>query len=290
MIGALVKQANKSRERRMLKQRVITAAILLPLVIAAILTLRDPHFAIVSLIVMVGIGGWEWAKMAGHDMRPSRALFVAGLFVLAAIAYWYSEVFFPIVMIVSLLWWVMAFVLMVTYQRETRLYQKYSWIFTAAAHIVLISSWWFLDKLHTFNAYWILYLLLLIVIADTAAYFTGKAFGKRKLAPELSPGKTVEGVMGALAGVLIWSILAIFFFKIPTNYWLYFVLLSLLTAVASVGGDLFISMMKREAGLKDSGSILPGHGGLLDRIDSLLAALPVFTIGLAWAGLQNLAS
>lgn len=274
----------------MLKQRVITAAILLPLVIVGILTLRDPHFAAISFIIIVGIGGWEWARMAGHDMRPSRTLFVASLFVLAAIAYWYSAVFFPIVMIVSLLWWIIAFVLMVNYRRETRLYQKHHWIFTAAAHIVLISSWWFLDKLHTFNAYWILYLLLLIVIADTAAYFTGKAFGKRKLAPELSPGKTVEGVMGALAGVLIWSILAIFFFNIPASYWIYFVLLSLLTAVVSVGGDLFISMMKREAGLKDSGSILPGHGGLLDRIDSLMAALPVFTIGLVWAGLQNLAA
>jgi phosphatidate cytidylyltransferase len=272
----------------MLKQRIITAVILLPLVIAGILLLIKPLFALFSFVIIIGIGGWEWARMAGYEKVQSRLLFILSLSMLAGIVYGYSDVFFPIVMSIALIWWGIALVLMVSYQQKMDFYQKNEWIFTVAAHIVLVSAWWFLAKLHTFNAQWILYLLLLIVIADTAAYFSGKRFGKRKLAPELSPGKTTEGVLGAVFGVLLWSVLAIVFFNVPSNYWFYFVLLSLLTALISVGGDLFISMMKREAGLKDSGSILPGHGGLLDRIDSLLAALPLFTIGLVWAGLQDL--
>lgn len=272
----------------MLKQRIITASILLPLVVAGILLLPEFVFTMISLLIVIGIGGWEWAKMAGHERFQAQLLFILSLVTLAVIVYSYSSVFFPVVMTVALGWWIIAFILMARYQQKTGFYQKNEWIFTVAAHIVLVSAWWFLTQLHAFSPLWILYLLLLIVIADTAAYFSGKQFGIRKLAPELSPGKTIEGVMGAVAGVLVWSVVAIVYFHIPTRYWLYFVLLSILTALVSVGGDLFISMMKRESGLKDSGSILPGHGGLLDRIDSLLAALPLFTIGLMWVGLQEL--
>lgn len=272
----------------MLKQRVITAVILLPLVIASILLLPETVFALLSLAILIGIGGWEWAKMAGHEKHPSRWLFILSLLMLAGIVYHYSAVFFPFIMAIAIMWWIVALMLMINYQQKTVFYQRHEWIFTVAAHVVLVAAWWFLTKLHGMNPLWILYLILLIVIADTAAYFAGRRFGKRKLAPELSPGKTIEGVLGAMIGVLLWSIIAIVFFDIPTNYWIYFILLSVLTALLSVAGDLFISMMKREAGLKDSGAILPGHGGLLDRVDSLLAAIPLFTIGLLWADLQNL--
>lgn len=272
----------------MLKQRVITAVILLPLVIASILLLPETVFALLSLAILIGVGGWEWARMAGHDKYPSRWLFILSLVTLAGIVYHYSAVFSPFLMAIAIMWWIIALLLMINYQQKNVFYQRNEWIFTVAAHIVLVAAWWFLNKLHGINPHWILYLLLLIVIADTAAYFSGRRFGKRKLAPELSPGKTIEGVLGAIAGVLLWSMVAIIFFNISSSYWLYFVLLSVLTALLSVAGDLFVSMMKREAGLKDSGSILPGHGGLLDRVDSLLAAIPLFTIGLLWAGLQNL--
>jgi phosphatidate cytidylyltransferase len=121
-----------------------------------------------------------------------------------------------------------------------------------------------------------------VAITDSGAYFTGKAFGRNKLAPELSPGKTREGMFGGVAGAVVWSILGAWFFDLPATDWLYFILLSLVVAFMSVSGDLFESLIKREAGMKDSGDILPGHGGILDRVDGLIATLPIFTLGIFW--------
>ncbi len=272
----------------MLKQRIITAAIILPIVLVAILTLRNGYFILFASIPILLIGGWEWARLIMLKDYRLRGRYVIGLVLVAAVAYFLNSFTFPVIMIISLLWWVAAIALLVTYKRESTFFMHRPWVFAIAGFIVLISAWWFLGKLHEFNPLWVLYLIMLTVIADTGAYFSGKAFGKHKLSPELSPGKTVEGAIGGLLGVLIWSGLAIGYFNVPTNYGFYFVLLSLLTAVLSIAGDLFISMMKRESGYKDSGTILPGHGGILDRVDSQLAALPVFTIGLVWAGLQGL--
>lgn len=272
----------------MLKQRIITAAIILPIVLAAILTLRNGYFILFAFIPLILIGGWEWARLIMLKDYRLRGRYVIGLVLVAAVAYFLNSFTFPVIMITSLLWWIAAIALLVTYKRESTFFMHRPWVFAIAGFIVLISAWWFLGKLHEFNPLWVLYLIMLTVIADTGAYFAGKAFGKHKLSPELSPGKTIEGAIGGLVGVLIWSGLAIWYFKVPTNYWIFFVLLSLLTAILSIAGDLFISMMKRESGYKDSGTILPGHGGILDRVDSQLAALPVFTTGLVWAGLQGL--
>ena len=121
-------------------------------------------------------------------------------------------------------------------------------------------------------------------MADSAAYFVGKRFGRNKLAEQLSPGKTREGVLGALAGTLILSFIGLWIWRAELQFGLaiYFVLLCLLSALISVVGDLFESLLKRNAGKKDSGKLIPGHGGVLDRIDSLLAAAPGFMLGLYW--------
>ena len=273
----------------MLKQRIVTALALLPLVVIAILLLGNNSFILVSFIPLVAIGGWEWTRLIMLENHPKlRYAYLAGLVFVAIIIFYFNSLIFPVVIVSSLLWWGVALFLLTIYRRQTTLFMHNPWIFAIAGFIVLISSWWFLGKLHAFNPKWVLYLIMLTAIADTGAYFTGKAFGKRKLAPELSPGKTVEGAMGGLLGVFFWSLVGAWYFHVPANYWIYFVLLSLLTAVVSIAGDLFISMMKRESGFKDSGSILPGHGGILDRVDSQLAALPIFTTGLVWAGLQGL--
>jgi phosphatidate cytidylyltransferase len=126
----------------------------------------------------------------------------------------------------------------------------------------------------------VLFLLVLIWIADSGAYFAGRRWGRRKLAPLVSPGKTREGAYGALAGGLLWGgvLAALYGVSVPQQGGL--VLLCLLTVVASIVGDLYESLSKRERGVKDSGSLLPGHGGILDRIDSLTAAAPVFALGL----------
>jgi phosphatidate cytidylyltransferase len=152
--------------------------------------------------------------------------------------------------------------------------------------LVLIPAWAGLVWIHQLSRgpYLVLFLLVLIWIADSGAYFAGRRWGRRKLAPLVSPGKTREGAYGALAGGLLWGgvLAALYGVSVPQQGCL--VLLCLLTVVASIVGDLYESLSKRERGVKDSGSLLPGHGGILDRIDSLTAAAPVFALGLHLIG------
>jgi phosphatidate cytidylyltransferase len=129
---------------------------------------------------------------------------------------------------------------------------------------------------------WLFYALALVWIADIGAYFSGKKFGKNKLAPHISPGKTKEGLVGAVAATSIYTLVASYYFSLDNERAVLLVMLSVILTFISVSGDLYISFLKREAGLKDSGSILPGHGGILDRIDSVLAAMPVFLLGFNW--------
>ena len=131
----------------------------------------------------------------------------------------------------------------------------------------------------------ILLLLLIVWAADTGAYFAGKTFGKRKLAPNISPGKTRAGLFGGLIAAPLVALVAVSLMPVESIGTTQLVLLSLVTALVSVGGDLMISLHKRTSGFKDSGSLLPGHGGILDRVDSLLAAAPFFALGLLVAGL-----
>jgi len=143
-----------------------------------------------------------------------------------------------------------------------------------------------LITLHQHHPLLVLYLIFLVAITDSGAYFTGKAFGKNKLAPELSPGKTREGMFGGVVGAVVWSVLSAWFFGLSSTDFFYFILLSLAVAFMSVAGDLFESLIKREAGQKDSGNILPGHGGILDRVDGLIATLPLFTLGIFWGAVR----
>ena len=127
-----------------------------------------------------------------------------------------------------------------------------------------------------------MFLLALVWVADITAYFVGKRFGKNKLAPLLSPGKSREGVIGALLASLVMAIIGLRIFTFDKQASMYFIGLCVLTALISVVGDLYESLLKRKAGAKDSGTILPGHGGVLDRIDSLTAAAPIYLLGLYW--------
>jgi phosphatidate cytidylyltransferase len=172
---------------------------------------------------------------------------------------------------------------MVPYKRNQGVAHQ-TWLLPLSAFLVLIPAWLALLELHSKTPALVLYLIFLVAIADSGAYFAGKVMGITKLAPELSPGKTKEGFKGGLFGAGFWALLASFYFGLSLGDALVFILLSLLVAAISVGGDLYESLLKREAGEKDSGTLLPGHGGILDRIDGLLAALPVFTLGLLMIG------
>jgi phosphatidate cytidylyltransferase len=137
-----------------------------------------------------------------------------------------------------------------------------------------------LRSLPEFGAGYVLFLLIMIAAADTGAYFSGRLWGRHKLAPQISPGKTWEGVLGAIAATLVIALSGALWFQVEPLYWMMFVGICLLTVLFSIIGDLFESMIKRQKGVKDSGNLLPGHGGVLDRIDSLTAAAPLFLLGL----------
>jgi phosphatidate cytidylyltransferase len=146
---------------------------------------------------------------------------------------------------------------------------------------VLLSAWMFFSRLRAFyDVEMAFYFLILIWAADIVAYFVGKKYGQTKLAPEISPGKTLAGMYGALIAGLVCAVALSLIYGFDLMIASDFVLLSVLTVLLSIYGDLFFSLVKRQRGVKDSGSILPGHGGILDRIDSLIAAAPFFYAGI----------
>jgi len=263
-----------------LKQRIITAVVLIIAVLLGVLFLPNTLFAAAALVVFVSIGGWEWGKLVGFTGQ-TQGLFVVGLLVTALIAYLIKDLRWAFI-VAGVIWWASVLVLLAIYEQGTYFYKNNPWLLRLAAFLVLIPAWIALVTLHQHHPYLVLYLIFLVAITDSGAYFTGKALGKNKLAPELSPGKTREGMFGGVAGAVVWSILGAWFFALPANEWLFFILLSLVVAFMSVSGDLFESLIKREAGQKDSGHILPGHGGILDRVDGLIATLPLFTLGIFW--------
>jgi phosphatidate cytidylyltransferase len=262
----------------MLRQRVITALVLGPLVILVVLAV--PHTitaAVLSLLVVAG--AWEWSAFPGFTAYSARLAYVAFISV-CLVASWYvgiDNLQSDLMLYAALAWWMLALLwIAVTPSNVNRATAAIAGLF------VLVPAWVALVRLHADGPQLLLFLLLLVVAADIGAYFAGRAFGKHKLAPKVSPGKTWEGVFGGLFAALLMAALGVWWFDMST---VPFMILCLVVAVASVIGDLTESMFKRHAGLKDSGSLLPGHGGVLDRVDSVTAAAPVFVIGLERLGL-----
>lgn len=267
-----------------LKQRIVTGVILALVVLFGVLYTPPPLFTVFALIVLVSLGGWEWGKLVSY-LDTKRGYYVAALLGVSLFAYLLNDLRWVFI-VAGVIWWMAVLVLLATYEQGTNLYKENKWLLRLSAFLVLIPAWIALITLHQHYPSLVLYLIFLVAAADSGAYFTGKSFGKNKLAPELSPGKTREGMMGGFVAAIIWSILAALYFDLPASDWPYFILLSAAVALLSVAGDLFESLIKREAGQKDSGSILPGHGGILDRIDGVLAVLPLFTLGVFWGSIH----
>ncbi|MEL7447683.1 MAG: phosphatidate cytidylyltransferase [Pseudomonadota bacterium] len=266
----------------MLKQRVITGfSVLIPL-LAAIFFL-PPNLISVLLAAMVLGGAWEWAGFLAPSTTLKRALFTLATLV-AMLVVWFvlpaAEPLEPLLW-VAVSWWLLALVLVVRYPAS---YPQA--LIVICGLIVLVPAWVILVRVHASESLgpaWLLFVFAVVWAADTGAYFVGKAFGHSRLAPKVSPGKTWEGVGGGLALAGVVAAVGAWLFGVPI---VPFVGICIATALVSIVGDLTVSMFKRHAGVKDSGTLFPGHGGILDRIDSITAAAPIFALGIAWLGLK----
>ncbi|MDY0066298.1 MAG: phosphatidate cytidylyltransferase [Steroidobacteraceae bacterium] len=265
----------------MLRQRIITALVLAPLVLVVIFVL--PHqAAVAALALLVLAAAWEWSAFPGFRAHSARPLYVViiSLGVIGAWTYGAQRSELDVLLYAAVAWWLIALAWIVASPGAVNRLTA-----AAAGALVLIPAWLALSRLHAHGPQLLLFLLLLVVAADIGAYFTGRRFGKRKLAPKVSPGKTWEGVFGGLAASAVMASVGVWWFQLE---WAPFVGLCALVVLASIVGDLTESMFKRHAGLKDSGALLPGHGGLLDRVDSVTAAAPVFLVGLERLGLLRM--
>ncbi|TXH70892.1 MAG: phosphatidate cytidylyltransferase [Lysobacteraceae bacterium] len=277
----------------MTRTRLLAALVMAPLAIAAVLLLPTPWMAALSAAAFL-IGLWEWLKLAEVDDPIARGiLLVANLLLMVALV-WASRsasggslVLFRIMAMIGVIWWLLALLWLRHYQFASD-HDTHARVFKlAAATFSVVPAWCALSLIHAQQPHgerWLLVALMIVWAADSGAYFAGRRFGRTKLSPRISPNKTVEGLIGGvIAGMVLAMAMAPFagasLSQLPSV-----ALVAVWTILFSVVGDLFESLLKRHVGVKDSGDLIPGHGGVLDRIDSVLAALPVFAFGKSLLG------
>lgn len=282
---------------------MLTALVLAPLAIAAIFYLPLTYFALL-LVGLLAVGAWEWGPLMGFQSKPRRLAFtVSNILIIGAIWSQFSVDNFwldkhalqPMVIYLlwlSVLWWVLSAFLTLVYPRYSGFWSShrsvrglFGWLTlvpTWLAFVTLRSSDYALDPYQ--GAQLLMYLFLMVWSADIGAYFVGKSIGKHKLMPNVSPGKTMEGFIGGVIFACLLSACAGYFIGFNSQQLVTITLVTAVITTISVLGDLNESMFKRQAGVKDSGSILPGHGGILDRIDSLTATAPVFALFYVYIG------
>ncbi|MFM2322942.1 MAG: phosphatidate cytidylyltransferase [Pseudomonadota bacterium] len=270
-------------QKQMLKLRILTAVILIPFVIGGIFYLSASYFSWITAFIML-LAAWEWSRLSNWNDLPKRFLYIGvQASILALLVPYLSQVW---MIELGLGFWLLMTLYLIWARSKPSLPRISSSISAGLGWLIISWCWIALQKLQLTPLY-LMFMLLIIWLADTAAYVSGRLWGKHLLAPTLSPKKTWEGFILGLLFTFFAAMLLIYFFKgIKPSLWQMW-LLVLLTSLAAVVGDLFESQLKRLRGLKDSGQLLPGHGGILDRIDSLLAAAPVFSATLLLLGLTT---
>lgn len=266
-----------------LRPRLATAAVLIVLVVAALRWLPTPALATVFALI-ASLGMWEWTQLAGMT-RPGLRLVIVAVGLLAMIAiYRYSiDLVMKYLFLFNGIWWVVAAMLVVRYQRSGIAPPAGQVWRTLAGWAMILPAWCALLVLHQRLGYrGVLALLLVIWAADSAAYLIGRKLGRRRLASRVSPGKSWEGLWAGMVGAALVGALCAPWLGFQSRLTL--VMLVEVVVLISVLGDLTESLFKRISGFKDSGALLPGHGGVLDRIDSLLAAAPIFLVGFEYLG------
>jgi phosphatidate cytidylyltransferase len=267
-----------------LRRRALTVLWLAPLVVGAVLLLPTWAFALFLGAAML-IAAWEWCDLAGIQGQAARRLYLAFIATMLAGLWHWSESTWPALLLASLIWWI-AQSLIIPRIRHIEPVDGPRPLLLITGLLILASTWVALLSLHRITELGpglVLSLLILMATADSAAYFVGRRWGRIKLAPAVSPGKTREGAYGALVGAALVGAFVAAWLKLTVLGVLAVAVLCLLVAMLSIIGDLYESLLKRRRQLKDSSQLLPGHGGLLDRIDSLTAAAPLYALGMTWA-------
>ncbi|MCD9031475.1 phosphatidate cytidylyltransferase [Luteimonas sp. Y-2-2-4F] len=277
----------------MTRTRVLASLVMAPLAIAAVLLLPTPWMAALAAIMFLG-ALWEWFRLAEiEDPLARGVLLLANLLLMVAVVWGSSGdpagslVLLKLLCMAGVVWWLLALLWLrhagfgADHAGNARVLKL------AAATAAVLPAWAALSLIHAGepNGHgWLLVALMTVWAADSGAYFAGRRFGRRKLAPRISPNKTVEGMAGGVfAGVAV-AVAGGLLLGTPAALMGGVALVALVSVLFSVVGDLFESLLKRHVGAKDSGHLIPGHGGLLDRVDGVLAALPVFAIGQIWLG------
>lgn len=282
----------------MTKTRVLAALVMAPLAISAVLLLPTAWLMpIVAALFLTGL--WEWLKLAEVDDPLARTILLACNLALMVALVWGTRTaqggslaLLELVVVIGVAWWLLAMLWLKHYDFASD-HDGHARAFKLlAGTLAVIPAWCALGVIHAGqpNGHrWLLLALFLVWAADTGAYFAGrkfggKLFGGRKLAPRISPNKTIEGLLGGIVLAVLVAIAGALLIGIDAARLPAVVLVAIVTVLFSVVGDLFESLLKRHVGAKDSSQLIPGHGGVLDRVDSLLAALPVFAVGKAWFG------
>lgn len=272
----------------MTKTRVIAALIMAPAAIAAIVLLPTNWLAAAAALIFL-TGLWEWLRLAGIDGLPRTILLTLNLLLMVLLV-WAAAgeaALYQLASLIGIIGWVVGLAWLRFPRAGSGQGSGGRMAKLLAGSWAIIPAWAALISLHmqgSSGPLWLLTALATVWAADSGAYFCGRALGKRKLAPTISPNKTWEGLFGGVAAGIVIALVFGQIAGIQAQHLPGLILVALFTTLVSVEGDLIESLLKRQAGAKDSGSLIPGHGGVLDRIDGVLAALPVFAIGKEIAG------
>lgn len=267
-----------------LKQRVITALVLAAVFFAALFTLPTRYFGLFCLLILGG-SAYEWGKLSGLSASGARTF--GGLLLLAGVGLLFApglDITPPapapgviVLCAAAALFWVAVAPLWIRNGWPT---SNRPWMLALGA-VILLAMWAGLVNLHARSPLLLLATMAVVWLADTGAYFAGRKFGRRKLAPAVSPGKSWEGAFGGLVSVAVYALLVVMFVPAMAGTGTVVFAAAVMLAAISIVGDLYESWLKRNAGVKDSGTLLPGHGGILDRIDALMPVLPLATLAAA---------
>lgn len=287
----------------MLIKRVLTALVIAPAAILAIFYLPLDSFALL-LVALIGVGAWEWGPLMGFNSIGKRSAFVVSNVAILALLWqllppenlWLDirelSSIVEYILWLSVAWWCLSAFLTYVYPRCSSFWSSHRSVRGLFGWLTLLPTWvaFLVLRSHDYQAstyhgaQLLMFLFLLVWSADVGAYFVGKSLGKRKLLPNVSPGKTLEGFLGGIICACILVSVLGYVLSWSMEQYITAIAVTCLITTVSVLGDLNESMFKRQAGVKDSGSILPGHGGILDRIDSLTATAPIFSLCFLYFG------